>query len=911
MDHPSGTTTPMGEAETIQTFMRKETSKSLPPKLSDARQWPLWKVKMKVHLQSAGVWDIVTAERVVPAANATEEDRRAYRKDKSKAHNDLLRCLGPQYEKLAVTFDTAREIWECLNDLCEQPPGTELLRVQTEIEGLTSSTPLSNCLLNLKRLLRELEALGGVMSLNQKTVKLLKILPQRYSELILAIQTTDLYKIHTLQGNPAVLTPTNDYDFSKIYTAAYKRALVEEAAKPKQQQRSETVFYTATGNFQRRKQKPFPRNPQGKLVCELCKERGHLEKNCTLCPVCLQHGHSASQCFQLPKLREILQSKQHLDQQTKPLSTSKTSKPSASSTEHINLLGTSNNDNRRQERCCMVTLSEPPGFNGQPMKSFLGEPIKSRSGTQEPIKSQISIEPQTPTLSNPPISCPERAQPIKHTPNPTCSLIKSTRTVHNKLDRYTDRATLENQETSGENRNFITHGAIRSTHGAGRRINRSIAGDFPWRTSRTSRDSGSDSAGPANSTSTSRSQSSHPVSATSYTPFIIDSASQVHLCTKRELLTDLTPLLAPLQLRTAAGSFTVSYKGTINAISRAGIRVSIKDVYFQPDGIDVLSFYSLRKTIGLVLGREYALFEDRSRWEVCKFKQGVLSWSLTANTSSNSLNGTRIHTHVPTAVPANHQHFCCSTLLDNRNSYIYRPNRAAQETSLPSKLQLIHQLWRLSANQLMNLPVQIKSKGSIHTLESSFNSNAFATILPVKYMDAAREVKPVIKGAISPLTATNCGFIDVLIRKDLFKRIHAVFVDDPSLQDKGIQFGFQFMMQFNILPYFKLQEQAAQGHYAPDMVKRGNLLDNSDMFEEEKGVSEEKGASDSPDDTSTDQPRTLPSGKKLEPLAADSDADIRSLVSEIEKEFGPDKSSMEDEPDVWPISSLPSMPKYF
>ena len=94
----------MAELETIKNIesTRKETSKSLPPKLLDATQWTLWKLRMKLHLQSAGVWDIVDDAREVPTADDTPEVQRTYRKDKSKAHNDLLRALDLSMKNLPL-----------------------------------------------------------------------------------------------------------------------------------------------------------------------------------------------------------------------------------------------------------------------------------------------------------------------------------------------------------------------------------------------------------------------------------------------------------------------------------------------------------------------------------------------------------------------------------------------------------------------------------------------------------------------------------------------------------------------------------------------------------------------------------------------------------------------------------------
>ena len=212
----SGTTTPEGHTVVSKKDERIQTSKHLPPKLLHSTEYKLWSMKMKLHLQSLGVFDIVTNERPTPTGDASADERKTYNKDKSRAHSDLLRCLGPEFEVLASTFDTAADIWTCLKELCEQPKGAELLKIQQEIEHLQTSEPVSTSLVSLKRLLRQLEQYGGTMTANQKTIKLLTLLPDSFRELKLNVQTTDQYKV-TVGTNPPV--PTDNFDFEKVSCA--------------------------------------------------------------------------------------------------------------------------------------------------------------------------------------------------------------------------------------------------------------------------------------------------------------------------------------------------------------------------------------------------------------------------------------------------------------------------------------------------------------------------------------------------------------------------------------------------------------------------------------------------------------------------------------------------------------------
>ena len=55
MTENTGTTTPeLNIANTSEVVEKRETSKNLPPKLTEPSQWHIWKVKMTLHLKSVG-----------------------------------------------------------------------------------------------------------------------------------------------------------------------------------------------------------------------------------------------------------------------------------------------------------------------------------------------------------------------------------------------------------------------------------------------------------------------------------------------------------------------------------------------------------------------------------------------------------------------------------------------------------------------------------------------------------------------------------------------------------------------------------------------------------------------------------------------------------------------------------------
>ena len=164
MDDQTGTTTPQLNVQptTENVIEKRETSKNLPPKLSDPTQWNIWKVKMTLHLKSVGVWEIVTGTRIQPGDDQ-EEELKPYKKDQSRAQSDLLKCVGPRFEGLVALLDSPSEVWNLLTELCQQSKSTQLFKIQQQLENLHFESSVTSSLLTLKRLVKELELSGGEM----------------------------------------------------------------------------------------------------------------------------------------------------------------------------------------------------------------------------------------------------------------------------------------------------------------------------------------------------------------------------------------------------------------------------------------------------------------------------------------------------------------------------------------------------------------------------------------------------------------------------------------------------------------------------------------------------------------------------------------------------------------------------
>ena len=86
--NPAGNLQPEGNLVPIQTSESKERNEKLPPKLLDAKEWPLWQLRVKLHFKALSLWDLVTNERPVPE---DPDLLQKYLKEQARAHSHILR----------------------------------------------------------------------------------------------------------------------------------------------------------------------------------------------------------------------------------------------------------------------------------------------------------------------------------------------------------------------------------------------------------------------------------------------------------------------------------------------------------------------------------------------------------------------------------------------------------------------------------------------------------------------------------------------------------------------------------------------------------------------------------------------------------------------------------------------------
>ena len=95
--------------------------------------------------------------------------------------------------------------WTAIEETFSVAGEAELQRVEEELESVSFDGSALSSITNLNALFHRLKAAGGMISENQKTLKLLKILPQDYSEVVKQIRTEASYRM-----------VDKSYNFSKV-----------------------------------------------------------------------------------------------------------------------------------------------------------------------------------------------------------------------------------------------------------------------------------------------------------------------------------------------------------------------------------------------------------------------------------------------------------------------------------------------------------------------------------------------------------------------------------------------------------------------------------------------------------------------------------------------------------------------
>ena len=193
-------------------------------------------------------------------------------------------CLTGKIRDLALEYDNVSEAWEVVTQLCGVAEENELQSVEEEIEQLKFEDTALSLLSTLKALYAKLEKLGGKATNNQKTLRLLRLLPASYESFVIDVKTD-----RALRGR------SGEYNFDKVADKLQQRALalgetVREQKKSKVKTKKEEKSVVL-------KAETKTKEP----ICPSCEKKGHTRQTCRNCFSCDEPGHTRRDC---PKVKK-------------------------------------------------------------------------------------------------------------------------------------------------------------------------------------------------------------------------------------------------------------------------------------------------------------------------------------------------------------------------------------------------------------------------------------------------------------------------------------------------------------------------------------------------------------------------------------------------------------------------------
>ena len=262
--------------------MSEGVKRSLPV-LKNQFQYRDWKTKMKLHFQGSSSWDIVDGSEKRPGASHKEE-RKKFDQKAARAFFDLLTAVKGDFGSEIGTYGSVSEAWAALEASCGVTNEVEIQKCEELLETFTSRGSVQESIAAFTAIVNRLENAGGKISSTQKTLKLLKVLPESYDNWILEIRTST-----------AVRKEDKSYDFDKIVQRLKKRAVLTDSRSKIRQKSKNPGSSSST--------KPDSEKVL-KVRCYNCNSDKHLKKDCPCCNYCKEEGHKIQACPKRPKKKK-------------------------------------------------------------------------------------------------------------------------------------------------------------------------------------------------------------------------------------------------------------------------------------------------------------------------------------------------------------------------------------------------------------------------------------------------------------------------------------------------------------------------------------------------------------------------------------------------------------------------------
>ncbi|KAK2383862.1 hypothetical protein QL285_071274 [Trifolium repens] len=258
----------------------------------NGKNWNRWMIQMRVLFGAQDVLELVTDGYVPVAADATEEQKEAQRKERKRDQKALFfihQCVDENvFEKIADS-ETAKAAWDTLvrcygGDASVKKVKLQSLRKQYENLNMKNNEKVSEYISRMILITNEMKACGETLSEQVIIEKVLRSLTPQFDYIVVAIEhSKDLSTMRveelqsSLEAHELRMTErTSEREVEQALKASFVKKDQKQNRRGKAQM-SES-FYSDEKKYQKRKEKSDKKNVQ----CYCCENFGHYANDCLL-----------------------------------------------------------------------------------------------------------------------------------------------------------------------------------------------------------------------------------------------------------------------------------------------------------------------------------------------------------------------------------------------------------------------------------------------------------------------------------------------------------------------------------------------------------------------------------------------------------------------------------------------------
>ena len=237
------------------------------------RNYATWKLQCKMALMKDGLWRIVDGTEVEPANGDEAGDvyaRNKYIARKEKALAIIVLSIDPSLLYLVGDPNDPAELWKLLSEQFQKKSWANKLSLRRKLYNLKldDNEPVKDHIKAMTEIFQELSVIGDVIDEEDRVVHLLASLPQSFSMLVTALETSaEVPKIE-------LVTERLLHEERKLKEKVAEMEAVNKAYVGRHGNNSGNKFKHINNSENNETRSP------SSYKCYECGKNGHIKRNC-------------------------------------------------------------------------------------------------------------------------------------------------------------------------------------------------------------------------------------------------------------------------------------------------------------------------------------------------------------------------------------------------------------------------------------------------------------------------------------------------------------------------------------------------------------------------------------------------------------------------------------------------------